>query len=81
MNGHRIHKIAETDKYIFYNRKIYSKSQWRILIPQISSTSTGKKYDFKKPFTQLTPKYKMEYPINLEQIKEFTEKHNLKFWI
>ena len=81
MNGYRYRKVAETDKYIFYDRRIFSKTQWRFLLPQISSTSTGKKYDFKSPFTQLTPKYKMEYPINLEKVKEFTEKHNLKFWI
>ena len=81
MNGKVFHKIAETEKYIFYDKKIYSKTQWRVLQPQTSSSSTGKKYDFKSPFTQLTPKFKMEYPITLKKVKLFTEKHNLKFWV
>ena len=82
MNGYRYHKIAETSKYIFYDRRVYSKSQWRVLKWQ-SNYNSGqmKTYVFKTPFIQLTPKYKMEYPVTLEQIQEFTEKHNLKFWI
>ena len=81
MNGEVFHKIAETEKYIFYDKKIFSKGQWRILKLQTASCSSGKKYNFKAPFTQLTPTFKMEYPINLKKVEEFTTKHNLKFWV
>tara|TARA_R100000963_G_C4604341_1_gene76931 strand:- start:458 stop:733 length:276 start_codon:yes stop_codon:yes gene_type:complete len=83
MNGHVTRKIAETDKYTFYDNKVFSKSQWRILKWQSSykNVTQMKTYVFKNPYIQLTPKYKMEHPVTLEQIQEFTKKHNLKFWI
>ena len=40
-----------------------------------------KHYPAKSPYIQLTPKYKMEYPITIDKVKEFSERHNLKFWI
>ena len=83
MNGEVFHKIAETEKYIFYDKKIFSKSQWRILKWQTgyNNVTQMKLYPYKSPFIQLTPRYKMEYPINLKRVEEFTEKHNLKFWV
>jgi len=83
MNGKVFHKIAETEKYIFYDKKIYSKTQWRTLKPRHTQHchASNKKYNFKAPFTQITPRYKMEYPITLYKVQEFTEKYNLKFWV
>lgn len=83
MNGEVFHKIAETDRYTFYDKKVYSKRQWRILKWQTgyNSVKQMKTYPYRSPFIQLTPKYKMEYPVNIDRVKEFCEKHNLKFWI
>ena len=83
MNGHVTHKVAETDRYTFYDSKVFSKSQWRILKWQkgYNNVTMMKYYPAKSPYIQLTPKYKMEYPITIEQVKEFSERHNLKFWI
>ena len=83
MNGVISYKIAEMERYTFYSNRVYSKKQWRILKWQTgySCQKTGRKYAWSCPFIQLTPKYKMEYPITLKKVKEYSEIHNLKFWM